>query len=1007
MLDRLIRAFLVIGGVSAACAWTWPGVFPEGDPVAVLVSYHTPNFYAGVVVWYYLAPGVAVFIAGQFLISSSRIWFARMGVSLGLRSSLPAWPLSPAADGPAIVVGEVHHPVRAIESPAPEWLTIPERGLYTGVAIFGAVGSGKTSACMHPFARQLLSWQADNPERRPAALILEVKGDFCHDIRRMLVELDRGGDYIELSLDGRLTWNPLSATWLDSYSLAYTVASLLNQLFGKGKEPFWQQAYTNLVRWIIELYRVLPPQDGSATPGWVTLRDVYHCAIDKELFAKKIKEAQTYAADMGDEWITIDAAAMDGDDEQIHALSVLEFLPQPERPGRFQARGNKAVLKHLKAHKIKYASERAESSSAMEIRLRVEAVNRWYVHDWNTLDNKIRSSIVEGVSVFLSMFDLPSVARVFCPPAPGAASTGYDPGDPINEDDVITATNRTGDLPPLDRLIESGKVLALNMPAGTNPALSRAVGVMLKNAWLQSLLRRPATMKAEPGRYFRPAVFICDEYQAFASVGEDDPSGDEKAFALTRQCRVIPIVATQSISSLRSVLGSGEAWRTLLQTLRTRIFLSLSDEASAEMASKLCGQVAKIKSSYTINESAKSSGINLMSAQAGGGRGSVGASKSFQERREALFQPRDFALLGNCQAICLPYDGVQSSRPAPRLLEAALPPGRPPVLDRETDRPAMSKGDGLDLLKPFLPGLEAALEDPDVSEIMINGPGNVWLEGHGRLSQIDAPDLDAAALERAAIHIARPLGLDPATMPVLDARLGDGSRVAICVPPASPHVAITVRRFGKRSFSAAQLVDQGALPEHIRDAAARTLHTRRNILVSGGTGSGKTTLLNALIELIPDDERIVAIEDTLELRIDSPNCVRFEARGLQKGAVTIRDLVRHALRHRPDHIVVGEVRGGEAADLLQALNTGHGGSLTTVHANNAESALSRLASCAMQGGGDLPWDVTCRGVVDGISMVIHMTRADGRRFVEEAAYVKGYDAGRNAWEIERLDRKPL
>ena len=173
-------------------------------------------------------------------------------------------------------------------------------------------------------------------------------------------------------------------------------------------------------------------------------------------------------------------------------------------------------------------------------------------------------------------------------------------------------------------------------------------------------------------------VVICDEYQAFASVGEDDPSGDEKAFALTRQCRVIPIVATQSISSLRSVLGSSEAWRTLLQTLRTRIFLSLSDEASAEIASKLCGQVAKIKSSYTINESAKSSGINLMSAQAGGGRGSVGASKSFREQREALFQPRDFALLGNCQAICLPYDGVQSLPPRrvylkPHYLPADLP----------------------------------------------------------------------------------------------------------------------------------------------------------------------------------------------------------------------------------------------------------------------------------------------------------------------------------------------
>ena len=158
-------------------------MFPEADPVAVLVRYHTPNYYAAVVAWYYVAPGVAVFLIGQFLISTSRIWFARMGVSLGLRSRLPAWPLSPTADGPAIVVGEVHHPVRAIESPTPEWLMIPERGLSTGVAIFGAVSSGKTSACMHPVARQLLGWQADNPARRPAALVLEVKGDSCHDIR--------------------------------------------------------------------------------------------------------------------------------------------------------------------------------------------------------------------------------------------------------------------------------------------------------------------------------------------------------------------------------------------------------------------------------------------------------------------------------------------------------------------------------------------------------------------------------------------------------------------------------------------------------------------------------------------------------------------------------------------------------------------------------------------------------------------------------------------------------
>ena len=413
MLDRLIRAFLVVGGVSVASAWTWPGAFPEADPVAVLVRYHTPNVYRAVVAWYYVAPGVAVVLAGHLLISTSRIWFARMGVRVGRRSRLPRWPLSPSADGPAIVVGEVHHPVRAIESPTPEWLTIPERGLYTGVAIFGAVGSGKTSACMHPFARQLFGWQATNPERRAAALVLEVKGDFCHDIRRMLTELGRAEDYIELSLDGRLTWNPLSATWLDSYSLAYTVASLLNQLFGKGKEPFWQQAYTNLVRWIIELYRVLPG-------GWVTLRDVYHCAIDKALFAKKIQQAQTYAADMSDTRITIAATALTGD--HLTPLRRLGFQPNPADLTRFQTRADPAAFEYLKTHTITYDRERVESTTAQEIRLRVEAVHRWYVHDWNTLDNKIRSSIVEGVSVFLSMFDLPSVARVFCPAAPRGAA---------------------------------------------------------------------------------------------------------------------------------------------------------------------------------------------------------------------------------------------------------------------------------------------------------------------------------------------------------------------------------------------------------------------------------------------------------------------------------------------------------------------------------------------------------------------------------------------------------
>ena len=301
-------------------------------------------------------------------------------------------------------------------------------------------------------------------------------------------------------------------------------------------------------------------------------------------------------------------------------------------------------------------------------------------------------------------------------------------------------------------------------------------------------------------------------------------------------------------------------------------------------------------------------------------------------------------------------------------------------------------------LSPFLPGLEDILDDMDVSEIMINGPGNVWVERTGQaLSALDAPALNAAALHRAAIHIARPLGLDPEAMPIIDARLEDGSRVAICVAPATPHTAITIRRFGARRFTAADLVKLGSLTPGQVELIRETLLARKNILVSGGTGSGKTTLLNALIELLPLDDRIVVIEDTMELAISHQNCVRFEARELGEESVTIRDLVKHALRHRPDHIVVGEVRGAEAADLLQALNTGHGGSLTTIHANNAVSALSRLASCAMQAGG-LPWEVLCRSVVDGISVVVHTSRIKGRRAVEEVRILHDWEAEDNSWK---------
>ena len=792
---------LISGGL---CCSVWgfiyrPFPLPGNDPVLDLVLYHTPNFYGWIVRWYYAAPAVALIVGGLVLISVWRVWFETWGSNLTALKLLPPWPLSADKDaGPGIVVGEVHHPVKPVEISKPSWLIIPERGLYTGVAIFGAVGSGKTSACMHPFAEQILSWQAGNPQRRAAGLILEVKGDFCHDIRRILADAGREEDYIELGMEGSFQWNPLSTKWLDSYSLAYTISSLLNQLFGKGKEPFWQQAYTNLVRWIIELYRVFPGQ-------WVTLRQVYHCAIDKELFAAKIKQAEAFVRELQHGTVVISF-----DDYLANAdhISGWKWQP-PTQENTCQADHSPSLESQLKELQIEYRIEWTESVRSSEIRQRVEAVNRWYQHDWRMIDNKIRSSIVEGISVFLSIFDLPDVARVFCPPPPPkkAAPAQSGNGEPQKDEQPGLGTRVRQSLPPLDELIESGKVLALNMPAGSNPALARAVGVMLKNAWLQSLLRRPSQMKAVPDQYFRPAVFICDEYQSFASVGEDDPSGDEKSFALTRQCRCIPIVATQSISSLRSVLGS-MAHPAANLAHPDIPFLERRRQCANRLGAMRPGrQDQTLLHHHRICQAKR--GVNALRAsrrRPGQRRG----QKIFpQATRGGVPAPRV------CPALQLPGHLSALRRrtvalPDPRVPQAPLPSPHASLLAGEGRGETMS--DGLELLKPFLPGLEGVLEDPEVSEIMINGPHNVWIEEHGKLYSHEAPLLTASALNRAAIHIARPLGLDPATAPIVDARLEDGSRVAICVPPASPKVAITVRRFGKRAFSAADLVEQGALP---------------------------------------------------------------------------------------------------------------------------------------------------------------------------------------------------
>ncbi|MDE2679643.1 MAG: hypothetical protein OXI76_17270 [Gemmatimonadota bacterium] len=286
---KLGTLVIIAAAVGAAAGRAIGAPFPGlgENPYLDLIAHHDPGIHAAIRVWYHAAPAAAVILAGNLCLAVWRVWFQPL-VRIVRRGRLPKWPTSPEDDKPSLVVGELHHPTAPRPSERPSWLVVPEKGLYTGVLVVGAVGTGKTTACMYPFARQLLHWRADDPNRRAGALVLEVKGDFCHQVRSILGDAGRADDYLEIGLGGSWQWNPLDDPLLDSYSLAYGVASLINQLFGKSREPFWQQAYTNLVRWIIELHRLLPGR-------WVTLRDIYRCTVDAELFADKIGEAKTMA----------------------------------------------------------------------------------------------------------------------------------------------------------------------------------------------------------------------------------------------------------------------------------------------------------------------------------------------------------------------------------------------------------------------------------------------------------------------------------------------------------------------------------------------------------------------------------------------------------------------------------------------------------------------------------------------------------------------------------------
>ena len=330
------------------------------------------------------------------------------------------------------------------------------------------------------------------------------------------------------------------------------------------------------------------------------------------------------------------------------------------------------------------------------------------------------------------------------------------------------------------------------------------------------------------------------------------------------------------------------------------------------------------------------------------------------------------------------HDAVVDRSDSDRGTVAAIARSRAPlapaaILDAVVDR-VLARTVGLGPLEPLL-------ADPSVTEVMVNGPGFVWVERWGEVVQTPVR-VDRATIDLLVERIVAPLGLRvDRTSPLVDARLPDGSRVNVIVPPlAVDGACITIRRFGALAIPLSATCAQP-----VASLLQRAVHERANLIVSGGTGAGKTTLLNALAAAIPDGERIVTVEDAAELRLPGRHVVRLEARPANAdgvGAVPVRSLVRNALRMRPDRIVVGEVRGAEALDMLQAMNTGHEGSLSTCHANSPVDALRRIETMVMMGDVGLPLGAIREQLVSALDLVVHVARRpDGTRGISAVAEV--------------------
>ena len=624
--------FLLSAGLSAAAGIILKTtvLIPVADPLFRYAAFQRPSIYDAFVWSFAIFLFTTPFLMLSMCFSLLYIHFYEEETTETL-GSLPEYPEPQCRQDLFLILGELHHQLEATPAAHPQWLSIPEKGLYTGVAALGAIGSGKTRGLILPAIHQLFGYKAHDPEKKLSGIVLEVKGDLCRHLARILKHYGREQDYIDVCLNSNIRYNPLNND-LDPYAQAFNIASIITSIWGKGKEPFWQQSYTDLVRYVIILHRV--------QSGYVTLVDIFRTVISSGRLEELLAETSCQVSKTG-------YATISKEDYAVYSKLLAQFGFTLHRGSdQFVAEYSEDLEKFLQVETLVRATVYFTKPHDARQCMQFDSVNYWYWEHWKFFRHEVKTSIIQGIAVFLSLFEAdPDVRRVFCPP-----KELYE-GQPVESD----PDGRV--LPPFDELIEAGKVIGLDFPVALNPALAKTIATMMKIDYQRAVQLRIPRMEAEPDRHYRSTVFICDEFQNFATVGGDNPVGDERFFSISRQPKCIPIVASQSVSSLKDALPN-EGFKTLMQIFRTKVFLTTSDPDTARFASEICGKADKTKISYSVSESSNNAQVGWLSGRTSSNKGSVSASKHYQKSKEPLFDERAFFELKNAQSIVVAFDGI-------------------------------------------------------------------------------------------------------------------------------------------------------------------------------------------------------------------------------------------------------------------------------------------------------------------------------------------------------------